>query len=209
MHLKAKAHQAQGQLPTNKTRPLLPETGVDELAVFGGQTRILVSKILSQQSRRSVQGGSPPVSTSPASSPSAASEDSHTHSDPTPEVHPSLVEYLSMLPPSVSGSTVTSASSVPTQFQFNPTFQSDMFSDLPGITSGPPSQQTFTPTPLSGAFDEHFMRNFANVDFLGASSSSEGVANNFDELERLISGESGMDERWMALMQDVLNPPVS
>ncbi|KAF8558874.1 hypothetical protein OG21DRAFT_1404117 [Imleria badia] len=216
MHLKAKAQQAQGQLPTNRslgTGPaaLLPETGVDELAVFGGQTQILVSKILSQQSRRKVQGSPPSVAASAASSPSTISEESHTHSDPTPEVHPSLVEYLSMLPPpTLTSPAAITTSSLPTQFNFNPksVFQSDTFTNvLPAMTSGSSSQQTFVPTSLPFAFDEQFMRNFADTDFLG-SSPMEGVTNSFDNIELLISGESGIDERWQALMQDVLNPSV-
>lgn len=221
MHLKAKAHQTQGQLPVNRTASLrtgptslLPETGVDELAVFGGQTQILVSKILSQQSRKSVHGVSPSASASPASSPSTStiSEDSHGQSDPVPEYHPSLVEYLSMLPPSVSSSTPISAGSVPTQFHFNQntTFQSDMFTNvLPGMTFGSSSsQQTFTPTPLPPAFDDQFMRNFSDVEFFG-SPSAEQATNSFDNLELLISGESGIDERWVTLMQDMLNPSAS
>lgn len=218
-HLKAKAHQAQGQSPINRTASLgtgpatlLPETGVDELAVFGGQTQILVSKILSQQSRKGVHGVSPSVSASPASSPSTISEESYGHSDPVPEVHPSLVEYLSMLPPStVPGSTPICTGSVPTQFHFNqnPTFQFDMFTNMPAMPSRSSSQQTFTPTPLPPAFDEQFMRNFANVDFFGSPSSAEEVTNGFDNLELLISGESGVDERWVTLMQDMLNPSAS
>ncbi|KAH0840035.1 hypothetical protein J3R83DRAFT_1002 [Lanmaoa asiatica] len=221
MHLKAKAQQAQGQLSINRTASrgtgpvtLLPETGVDELAVFGGQTQILVSKILSQQSRRNVRGTSPPVSASSASSPSTVSEESHTHSDPTPEVHPSLVEYLSMLPPPMmSSSTAISDGSVPTQFHFSqtPTFQSDTFTGvLPAMTSGSlSSQQSFASTPLPPIFDQQFMSNFADANFFGPPSSAEAVANSFDNLDLLISGESGIDERWMTLMQDVMNPPAS
>lgn len=218
MHLKAKAQQAQGQLPTNRSLgsgpvALLPETGVDELAVFGGQTQILVSKILSQQSRRKVQGSPPSVPASAASSPSAISEESHTHSDPTPEVHPSLVEYLSMLPPPTVPSPVAiTTSPIPTQFNFNqkPVFQSDTFTNvLSAMTPGSPSEQTFVPTSLPFAFDEQFMRNFADTDFLGLPLSAEAVANSFDNIELLMSGESGIDERWQALMQDVLNPPIS
>jgi hypothetical protein len=209
MHLKAKAEQAQGQLPVNNTgslrsgpATLLPETGVDELAVFGGQTQILVSKILSQQGRRS-QGSPPSVSASAASSPSTFSEDSLTHSDPVPEVHPSLVEYLSMLPPPAGPSPkAINASAVTTQFNFNP----NPAYGMPSMTSGPSPQHTFVPTPSPSAFGEEFPRNFADANFFGPSSPMEAIPNNFDVL---MSGESGMDERWLAFMQDVLNPPTS
>jgi hypothetical protein len=220
MHLKSKAQQAQGQLPINRTASLasgptalLPETGVDELAVFGGQTQILVSKILSQQSRRNVQGSSPSVSASSASSPSTISEESHTPSDLVPDVHPSLVEYLSMLPPPTMPSPAAiSTSSVPTQFHFsqNTVFQSGIFTGAPpAMISGSSSQQTFAPTPLPSAFDDQFMRDFADADFFGSPSSAEAAGYSFDNLEPFISGESGIDERWVTLMQDVLNPPIS
>ncbi|KAF8450408.1 fungal-specific transcription factor domain-containing protein [Boletus edulis BED1] len=212
MHLKAKAQQAQGQLPVNRagshsTGPttLLPETGVDELAVFGGQTQILVSRILSQQSRRKAQCSSPSISVSVASSPTTTPEESHTPSD-LPEVHPSLVEYLSMLPPPTVPSPPTiGACSVSTQLNFDQkfAFQSNMFTHgLPAMTSGSSSQQTFTSSP--SAFDEQFMRDFGDADLFGSSSSAEASANSFDNIELFMTSESGIDERWLALMQDVL-----
>lgn len=217
MRLKAKAQQAQGQNRATSLgsghAALLPETGVDELAVFGGQTQILVSKILSQQSRRRARGSSPSVSASSAGSPSASSEESYMHSDPTPEVHPSLVEYLSMLPPPTMPSpTAISASSIPMEFHFNqnPVFQSDTFTGtLPAVTAGSSSQQTFAPTPLPFPFDEQFMGNFADADVFASSSSVEAAATRFDNLEPFISGESGIDDRWVTLMQDVLDPSAS
>lgn len=216
MHLKAKAQQARGQMLVNRTlntgpAVLLPETGVDELAVFGGQTQVLVSKILSQKSRKS--RGASPVSASSASSPSAVSEESPTPSDPVPEVHPSLVEYLSMLPPPTTPSPKSSAGSVPTQFHFNQNtvFQPDTFTNVfPTMTPGSSScQQTFSmSTSTPAAFDEQFMRSFADTNFFGPPSSTEAVSSGFDNLELLISGEGGVDERWTTLMQDMLNPSV-
>jgi len=220
MHLKAKAQQAQGQLPVNRagslsTCPttLLPETGVDELAVFGGQTQILVSKILSQQSRRKAQASSPSISVSAASSPSTTSEEGYTPSDPVPEVHPSLVEYLSMLPPpTVTSPPAIGVCSASNQFNFDPklAFQSDTFThSLPAMTSGSSSQQTFGSTSLPSAFDEQFTRDFADAELFGSSSSEEAIANSFENIELFMTSESGIDERWVALMQDVLNTPIS
>jgi len=53
------------------------------------------------------------------------------------------------------------------------------------------------------------MRDFADADFFGSPSSAEAAGYSFDNLEPFISGESGIDERWVTLMQDVLNPPIS
>lgn len=208
MNLKAKAQQAQGQMPVNRnaTGPtvLLPETGVDELAVFGGQTQILVTKIMSQKNHKT-RGASP--GSSAASSPSAISEESHTHSDPAPEVHPSLVEYLSMLPPPSLPSPKNRAGSVPTPFSFDPNsmFQPDTFAGvMPTVPPGSSAQQAYMST-SSANLDEQFLRNFNDINFFGSSQSIDPAeASNFD---LMISGDAGMDERWATLMQDVLNPP--
>ncbi|KIJ70190.1 hypothetical protein HYDPIDRAFT_78679 [Hydnomerulius pinastri MD-312] len=217
MKLKAKAQQV--QLPDNGSTlygnppTLLPETGVDdELAMFGGQTRVLVSKILSQQGRRKMQATSGP-SRSSASTPTSASDESHSPSDSVPEVHPSLVEYLSMLPPpTISNSPVISASSMTSQAQFHfsqsSPFQSNMsFENTPMTSPGTSSQHSFALPGTSGVFDQNFMESMSDMEFFG--SAPEPLPNNMGDLELMLSGESGMDDRWMAFMREsgVLNPP--
>ncbi|KAH8830763.1 fungal-specific transcription factor domain-containing protein [Flagelloscypha sp. PMI_526] len=82
-----------------------PNYGEDELALFGGQTRILVSKHLSHRPRSSAvrrqdqtsasTTHSPPSNTpSPASSSGTGSDSS----DPLKDVHPALVDYLNTAP---------------------------------------------------------------------------------------------------------------
>ncbi|TEB30149.1 hypothetical protein FA13DRAFT_1733962 [Coprinellus micaceus] len=84
-----------------------PDYGEDELALFGGQTRVLVSKLLSQSGRApkrspSASSSLPSTASSPhlatAESSRSDSSSSTTTSEPA-DVHPSLVEYLSMFPP--------------------------------------------------------------------------------------------------------------
>ncbi|KAF8842256.1 hypothetical protein BDN67DRAFT_989238 [Paxillus ammoniavirescens] len=209
MKLKATAQQAQLQLhgthPLTTNPPtLLPETGVDdELAMFGGQTRVLVSKILSQQGRLDVHATStsmPGPARSSASSPTSISDESQSTSESIPEVHPSLVEYLSMLPPP------TLFNSPAFQFNRNPPLQS--FINTTPLPSGTLSRHPLPSAATPAAFDQEFMKGFSDTDFFG-SPVPEAVPNTLGDLELLLSGESGMDERWMAFMREsgVLNPP--
>ncbi|KAF9226456.1 hypothetical protein BS17DRAFT_748181 [Gyrodon lividus] len=222
MKLKAKAQQAQVQLPNNGTNSLntnppalLPETGVDdELAMFGGQTRILVSKILLRQGRKDVHAASALMSGpagSSASSPTSTSDESQSLSDSIPEVHPSLVEYLSMLPPpTMFNSPAISAGSVPAQLQFN---QNSPLQFSMNTTPLPPagmlSQPSFVSAATPSTFEQEFMKSFSDMNSFG-SPSPEAVPNTLGDLELMLSGESGMDERWMAFMREsgiLMNPP--
>ncbi|KAI0766121.1 fungal-specific transcription factor domain-containing protein [Trametes elegans] len=102
----------------------------DELAIFGGQTRVLTNKFLSRKktkyptkprepSTSSASGASTPM---PTSSPPAPSATPHTASTPSDDggtplsqnveeqmshVHPSLMEYLALFPSSASISLVS------------------------------------------------------------------------------------------------------
>lgn len=97
------------------------EDGTDELAIFGGQTRVLVSKLLSQKSPnwdRKKQAGenpsSPSSSESAPLSPASSIISSSAPSSPIrklhntgkqddvsmQDVHPSLMQYMSLFPAS-------------------------------------------------------------------------------------------------------------
>lgn len=83
-----------------------PDYGEDELALFGGQTRVLVSRLLSQSKRAAKRSSS--ASSSTTTSTNSSPHLNHNESRPgtsgtttlePADVHPSLVEYLSMFPP--------------------------------------------------------------------------------------------------------------
>ncbi|KAF7355229.1 Zn(2)-C6 fungal-type domain-containing protein [Mycena sanguinolenta] len=85
--------------PPTSFSPGLFDYGEDELALFGGQTRVMVSKLVSRKAKgkdkdQASKESHPPTvpSTSSASTPSTMSDD----------VHPSLVDYLSLFPPAES-----------------------------------------------------------------------------------------------------------
>ncbi|KAJ7283756.1 fungal-specific transcription factor domain-containing protein [Mycena rebaudengoi] len=109
LKLREKAFQVYSQFRNNPT--LVPGPGLrlvfddgdpnehDELALFGGQTRVLATKILSKNGKhRQKQASS--ISAADPSSPGSSS--STPLSEAIPDVHPSLVEYLSLFPQATS-----------------------------------------------------------------------------------------------------------
>ncbi|KAH9951098.1 fungal-specific transcription factor domain-containing protein [Amylocystis lapponica] len=111
--LKERAVQAYTQFRNRHIAPTLgvqfkmgPEDQcVDELAIFGGQTRVLASKVLRKRSKKeralSKARGSIADSGSPPESPATVTSSSDSGSTPPPsgdeftDVHPSLMDYLS------------------------------------------------------------------------------------------------------------------
>ncbi|KAG6335334.1 hypothetical protein ID866_3766 [Astraeus odoratus] len=215
--LKGKADQAQAQYLSSggssgsaKSTALLPETGGDdELAMFGGQTRILVSKILSRQNRTNLRPSSSALPFSTPSSPRTVSDGSHSPAESVPEVHPSLVEYLSMLPPP-SSAAMSATDMMPTGTQaetslnanFHPTlpmkstlltFPHDMPSQAPCM---PPDMQSGYDPNISGTTPE---MGFFDMQYGGSMSRPHSDGGEFD---LMLSGDSGMNERWMSFMRE-------
>ncbi|KAJ8523464.1 hypothetical protein ONZ45_g55 [Pleurotus djamor] len=100
--LQERAHKIYSQFQAGNTLPHIDysvrqDHGEDELAIFGGQTRVLASRLLSKRShaRRADQ---PPKPSSQLPSSPASSDESRSPTAPLPDVHPLLVEYLSLLP---------------------------------------------------------------------------------------------------------------
>jgi hypothetical protein len=178
---------------------LLPEVGGDdELAMFGGQTRVLVTKILSQQNRKKVPSSVPPSAADPSqstmSTPST-SEDGNSPSESIPDVHPMLVEFLKMLPPSSMPPT-SGTGDASTTFQN----QWDAF-------SLPPPLESMTPDPAPAIYPSHIPQTSNPVssfqDPLPQSNLYPTSVKVDDDLADLFfSGESGMDERWTSFMRD-------
>ncbi|KIY71236.1 hypothetical protein CYLTODRAFT_140102 [Cylindrobasidium torrendii FP15055 ss-10] len=95
--LKAKAHQAyaqfqSGQSPSSDSN----DVGSDEIALFGGQTKILFSKVMARRNGAGRQTSEPRPGGSDAFT-GTLGDASPTVSGPL-DMHPSLVEYLSQLP---------------------------------------------------------------------------------------------------------------
>ncbi|KAG1779822.1 fungal-specific transcription factor domain-containing protein [Suillus placidus] len=203
--LKLKAYQAlekyrtgatssiQGSLPS-----LLPEVGGDdELAMFGGQTRVLVTKILSQQNRKKVPSSVPPSAADPsqsAASTPSASEDGSSSSDSIPDVHPMLVEFLKMLPPSSMPHPTLGTGDASATFQ-NQWGAFSLPPPLEFMTPGPAPAIHPSPIPQTSNSISSFQNPLPQSNLYPTSVVD-------DDAGLLLSGESGMDERWRSFMRD-------
>lgn len=188
-----------------------PDYGDDELALFGGQTRVLVSKLLSnshkprQQSRSSSSSASVSSISSDSESRLTPSNDSVHHPDISREVHPSLVEYLSMFTPS----------NIPPRNPDDGT-NSSMTS---GLALDQPDQALWqslpaTPSLFTSLAPETFnnitseLPPFAGTNIYEQMERPTGVEiktdpdNSLVDLGMMMTGESGMDEQWMSFMRD-------
>ena len=194
-----------------------PDYGDDELALFGGQTRVLVTKLLNCSGKTRHPASN---STSVSNTPSSDSGDSRATgpvSDLSHEVHPSLVEYLSMFPPSNAPSRnspeggFNASSDTPdvTQSQLNLDQQNGwqnwvpqtLFTPLPSATYNSISAELspFAPSG-SGPYPSININN-------GRTEASIGIKldpsdSSLVDLGMMMTGESGMDEQWMSFMRD-------
>lgn len=205
--LKLKAYQALEKYRSGATSniqgnlsSLLPEVGGDdELAMFGGQTRVLVTKILSQQNHKKAPSSVPSSVTDPSQStmgtPSSPA-DGNSPSDSIPDVHPTLVEFLKMLPPSSMPHPTLGAGDASTTFQT----QWDAFSlpPPPGFMT-PGSAPAIYPSPVPQTSNP--VSSFQNT-LLQSNLYPTSVSVDDDLADLLLSGESGMDERWRSFVRD-------
>ena len=204
----------------------------DELAIFGGHTRVLVSKMMSrwQIDKAGCNGKSPKQLN--GSSP-AASTDSAPAS-PMTEVHPSLVEYLSLLPPgsqvpsppsASEGLTDSEAAARQSAFSYV-TGPAHKPTTLPSLTqqftpalcngwsapsttlngnSGPSTLTNGTRTqmpPDASMFFDMYGQSFPTTDATAPLHATEDAG--LMDLGMLISGESAIDEQWMSFMRDTV-----
>lgn len=197
-----------------------PDYGDDELALFGGQTRVLVSKLLTSRSGHKKKSLGP-------SSPS--SDDFKGVHETTPDVHPSLVEYLSLFPPQNMSVSTPSDGSAGTpnlhaspelinqpmhnagdtcQAQLEPVMEQDQ---QKAWQTWQPSPSIFTP--LSPGTYQHISSRFSTSvpSYAGPDPIPNPNYNGLDfktdpsevgDLGMMITGESGMDEQWMSFIRE-------
>ncbi|KAG7097069.1 hypothetical protein E1B28_004456 [Marasmius oreades] len=187
--LRDKATQIYSQFRSGNPLPLTLNSvghdyGDDELALFGGQTKVVFSKLLASQSKRRKK---PTASTASSPSgdidlPAAESETSNSPGLPEAlqEVHPSLLEWFSLLPPSQQ------------PHAFQPVAQPSMPSFF--------SQPTDFPTNLSYNGQESQNPNYAGV--MSPDQSYETLQDNDMDLGMVMSGNAGIDEQWKSLMRN-------
>lgn len=181
-----------------------PDYGDDELALFGGQTRVLVSKLLSTWMKHRKQSQPPSASTSVVSSPSSEDSRGTQPSDPSREVHPSLVEYLSMFPPS----NASSHNSPGEEGSVNPIPHIPSVASVNGTPDPPVYQNWTTPSLFTPLAPETFsnitseLQPFANGNPYWQNGPPPEPEPKVDLGMMMMTGESGMDEQWTSFMKD-------
>jgi len=212
--MREKAFQVYSQFRTGNTvsSKILavdePDYGDDELALFGGQTRVLVSKLLNSSKKTRKQSVSSPAAS--LSSPSSEGDARGTPSnDVSREVHPSLVEYLAMFPPSNAPSRNSSDDHRNTM-EGGPTLpilpsepQQEQYQMWPNWA--PPSS-LFTPLPMENITTElaPFSNNQSSTaaEITPVEIKTDLSDASLVDLGMMMTGESGMDEQWISFMRD-------
>ncbi|KAJ7507700.1 fungal-specific transcription factor domain-containing protein [Mycena galericulata] len=189
--LREKAFQVYSQFRSGNPTP--PPTGFglglfdygeDELALFGGQTRVLVSKLISKRNRDQNPRDSMHSSSVTASSVSSPSPSTSTLvSDSVPDVHPALVEYLSLFPPA----------------QYPQDIQ-PQGAENPYV---PRMQQSVAPSAIPYGYDQSFFDEAMTMPLPDHSYfiDPDTPPKDLSELGMMMSGDSGIDTEWRGFIQ--------
>lgn len=182
--------------------------GIDELALFGGQTRVLMTKTLSQKSAGHQMTSNPTGSTTNHPSTSTRASPPSTlglENDVFPEIHPSLMQYMSLLP---NG---TPAASFPGHSNSDPQSEEQV------------AVNGFAPAAYNAQLPGDHLRNEMNT-FTGSSSSMDNPnsfdllqqfyqnapvttidtwgSNDLTDLGQMMNIDNGMDDEWMSFMKE-------
>ncbi|KAJ3855656.1 hypothetical protein EV368DRAFT_34161 [Lentinula lateritia] len=185
--------------------------GDDELALFGGQTRVLFSKLLllqrSKQKNQTESFVNTPISTSDSDSPAPSdATDSKDNSPETlPDVHPSLVEYISLLPPSQHPRSPPPESALE-QFYTNPFAQTSFpNSQMQNLSMSLPDVPSQVPSSNGQSFPRFFsdLGDFSMGTFTAEPTVMDGTASTGDLMNLdLMMTDSGIDQQWRSFMRD-------
>ncbi|KAF7976905.1 hypothetical protein HWV62_5292 [Athelia sp. TMB] len=178
------------------------EDGTDELALFGGQTRVVVSKTLSAKSPEwhfaRVQAGMPIIPGMGSLGRATSSSDiSPTLDTGIQEVHPSLVQYMSLSAPVLPSTDLATANYEPRSLD----------QSTPSGPTWDPASDFSQATPMnSSALDpssSNLFREFYE-DALSANTAPLNTwgSNDYTDLGMMMNTDSQMDEQWMAFMND-------
>ena len=162
--------------------------GDDELALFGGQTNTIFSKLLASKIRWRSTSSTKNHMASAAPSPTSDASNSPGIPDALQEVHPSLLEYLSLLP----------ASQKPSAYQ-----NGQPLGDLPSAMGADFIQQANYTSNLqagtAGGYDEQ--NGLGGIGSPSVDMNSEIFSDSFMDLG-MLSGNAGIDEQWNVFMRE-------
>ncbi|KZP18375.1 hypothetical protein FIBSPDRAFT_829421 [Athelia psychrophila] len=187
------------------------EDGTDELALFGGQTSVWVSKVLA----RTTSSGHITSNLNAMAASSVSSSRASPSPSPWPDqvslldIHPSLVQYASLLPPTTLSTDFAGHSAPNFEPQSLDQSTAGVNSLVPAVTwtaQMPSHPQTEMPSPvISGRFT-----NGPNSSKLFQELYQEGPATTLDtwgsndltDLGQMMSIDIDMDEQWVAFMKE-------
>lgn len=219
-----------GNVPSaSNLRPNMPvddDSYRDELSIFGGQTRVLVSKLLTSKAPNWDAIPSSPKSTSSGTLSPLLNKPNQMKlpDDKMEDVHPSLMEYMSLFPPSAFSPGFNTCPDITAQ----PTLDQSIMSEVSALpqyaASGelsdysypqyslPPQQQyqSMTPaaTPKSFSYDPSSTSSFDPYQgpqlypSTTPTAASTPESANLADLGMMMNGDSGMDEQWMSFMRN-------
>ncbi|KAF5393704.1 hypothetical protein D9757_000116 [Collybiopsis confluens] len=218
--LRAKAFEAfsqhrSGISPIPSILSVSRDYGDDELALFGGQTRVIFSRLLLRQrdseKKKLESSVNSPTSASNPESP-APNETNYESRDVSPEnlpdVHPSLVEYLSLLPPSQHPHSSLPQQRAATEPMFNGPFPPENFFSPPHFEM---QNMYVSPPPMSpedSSMDGYlpFFPNMGNSftsEPIGMNGASGSEVLNMDLMMRDSGpGIPAIDQQWRTFMKD-------
>jgi hypothetical protein len=185
------------------------EHGDDEIALFGGQTRVLVSKLLSSRSPKRNQSTPPSISV-----PIGLDSDSNLASaERAPNVHPALMEYLSVFPREyvsnapqshVFGYEDVATSSTLEHYDYNAGENQNTQSPWQHQSSSLTTSSTSLQSNLSAqtsSFPASFTSFATPYEFETTQSKQDSLDDNLLDLG-MMTTDSGVDEHWMSFMRD-------
>jgi len=208
--LRDKAYQAfsqhrSGTSPIPSTLSVGRDYGDDELALFGGQTRVLFSKLmLLQRHKNHIADSSASSPISPSSSdlspPSEPSDSKEIFSENFADVHPSLVEYISLLPPSQHPRS-SPRESVMGQLYTDPLASANFYRPL-----DTEMQNLYVSPPANGQGLPTFFSNMENPSMGSFTAEPDGSSTNTNAADLLnldlMMTDSGIDQQWRSFMRD-------
>ncbi|KZP21364.1 hypothetical protein FIBSPDRAFT_740823, partial [Athelia psychrophila] len=191
------------------------EDGTDELALFGGQTSVLISRTLARKtSSRNAMHNLNAMASSLVSS-SCASPSSWSDQVPLQEMHPSLMQYAALFPPTNVPSTNFTghlASNVNPQSLDQSTASVNDFTlaSWNSQISSHPNTEIHSPA-VSGGLEndpnsyKHFEQLYQETP---ATTLDTWGSNDMTDLGQMMSVDSDMDEQWMTFMKEsgIVNP---
>ncbi|KZP23605.1 hypothetical protein FIBSPDRAFT_1042768 [Athelia psychrophila] len=191
------------------------EDGTDELALFGGQMSVLVTKTPPQSPGGHIAANHVGATVSLPSSSSGVSRFSTPDQGNVQDMHPPLVQYMSLLPP-ITPTTDFNAHPVSNfaaqsleQPAFNGSVPVAWNTQMPSHSQSEMHSQavsdryTHNPDPF-----DLFQQLYRDAPSVDATTLDTWGANDMTDLGQLMSIDSDMDEQWVAFMKEcgTVNP---